>query len=217
MRAAFVSAAVIAVLAIPSQASAADVVDATTDFDGPATHRRGLILGTSLGFGAIGASGYPNNSTEIGDPTYYGASGLMTGSSSSLLIMGALTDYVNFGIWFGRQSAQNGDWRSSGGAGGFRVEGFPLFRVVPKLRDLGVFSQFGIGSATLDEKNSTYVGAKGVQSFLGAGAFYEWSLGHLLGGHAAIGPSLEYDSIWSRSIETNGMVLGLRLVWYGGT
>ncbi len=217
MRAAPVSALVLAAFAISSGARAADVVDATTDFDGPATHRRGFILGLSAGFGAIGASGYPNNSTEIGDPTYFGSSGMMAGNGGSLLIMGAISDYVNFGLWFGRQSAQNSDWRSSGGAGGFRVEGFPLFRVYPKLRDLGVFSAFGIGSASLDEKNSTYVGAKGVQSFLGAGVFYEWSLGHLLGGHAAIGPTLEYDSIWSRSIETNGMLLGLRLVWYGGS
>jgi hypothetical protein len=217
MRLALISAAAIVALAVPSLARAADVVDATTDFDGPAKHRRGFILGASLGFGAIGVSGYPNNSTEIGDSTYYGSSGLMAATGGSLLIMGALTDYVNFGVWFGRQSAQNGDWRSTGGAGGFRVEGFPLFRVYPKLRDLGVFSAFGIGSANLDEKNGTYVGAKGVQSYLGAGMFYEWSLGHLFGGHAAAGPSLEYDSIWSRSIETHGALLGLRIVWYGGT
>jgi hypothetical protein len=217
MRAALASVAVVAALAMSTRALAADVIDATTDFDGPPKHRHGLVLGTAIGYGPLGASGYPNNSTEIGDPNYYGASGMMIGGGNSVLVMGALTDYVNFGLWFGRQSAQNGYWKESGGAGGFRVEGFPLFYVVPKLRDLGVFSQFGIGSATLDEKNSTYVGAKGIQSYLGAGVFYEWTAFRLFGGHVALGPNVEYDTIWSRSIESNGLLFGIRVVWYGGS
>jgi hypothetical protein len=178
--------------------------------------RSGVAIGVSTGISVVGASGYPNDSTKIGDPNYYGASGLMVGSQQQLFIMGALSDYLNFGFWIGGSIARNSDWRSRGTAGGFRVEAFPLLKLVPKLGDLGVLAQFGIGSATLDALHGTYPGADGVQSMIGAGVFYEWNIAKLLGGHAALGPSLEYDAIYSKSIDRDGVVAGARFVWYGG-
>jgi hypothetical protein len=178
--------------------------------------RDGFVIGTAIGVSLVGASGYPNDSTKIGDPNYYGASGVMVGSQEQLFLMGALADYLNFGFWVGGSIAQNGDWRSRGTAGGFRVEAFPLFKLVPQLSDLGVLAQFGIGGATLDAKRGPYPGADGVQSMIGVGVFYEWSIAKLLGGHAAIGPSFEYDTIFSRSIDRDGAVASVRLVWYGG-
>jgi hypothetical protein len=191
-------------------------VDATTAFDPPPSRRSGIVIGTSLGVGLAGASGYPNDSTKVDDPQYYAASGFMTGGGGSVFVMGALADYVSFGFWFGLQRYGNGDWSSTGGGGGFRVEAFPLFYAVPALKDLGVLTQLGIGKATLDPKRGDYPGAEGLQSFVGAGAFYEWSLFKMLGGHFAGGPSLEYDAIFSRSIDRHGALLGARLVFYGG-
>ena len=199
--------------AVPTGAPPAD---ATTDFDGAPKKRAGVVIGLDLGVGLAGASGYPNDSNKIDDPNYYGASGMLTGTGGSIFFMGALADYLNFGFWFGRQSAQNGDWRSSGVGGGFRVEAFPLYTLLPKLSDLGVMAKFGIGSATLDAKRGEYPGADGVQSYLGAGVFYEWSLGRALGGHFALGPTLEFDAIYSRPIERHGLLAGGRFVWYGG-
>jgi hypothetical protein len=205
-----------AVSSAPAIAHAQEKQDATTAFDGQPQRRAGIVIGIAAGGGLVGASGYPNNATKIDDPAYYASSGVMGGTGGSLFVMGALADYVNFGFWFGTQNAQNGDWKSHGAAGGFRVEGFPLYSLFPALRDLALFSQLGIGSATLDAKRGDYPGADGVQSFIGAGAFYEWCIGKALGGHFAFGPSAEYDAIFSRSIERHGALFGARVVWYGG-
>jgi len=201
--------------ALPGDADPSKV-DATTAFDGPPQRRAGVVIGGSIGAGLAGASGYPNNATRIDDPAYYASSGLLTGTGGSIFVLGALADYVNFGFWFGTQSASSSDWKSRGIAGGFRVEAFPLVSLFPKLADLSLFSHFGVGGATLDATRGQYPGADGVQSFLGVGAFYEWCLGKFLGGHFAAGPSIEYDAIFSRSIDRRGMLLGARVVWYGG-
>src|ERR1700722_8632374 len=178
--------------------------------------RTGIQLGLILGGGVAGSAGYPNSATKIGDPDYYSASGLMYGSTFSLLIMGALSDYLNFGFWFGSGSFQNKDWRSTGGGGGFRLEVFPLYSLVPKLKNLGVAGQFGIGTTTLDAKFQANVSSDGNESFLGPAVFYEASIAKFLGGHAVLGPNLEYDVIQARSIERNGATLSLRAVFYGG-
>ncbi len=185
--------------------------------DAPAERRAGLVLGLGGGFGLGGASGYPNKATLIGDSASYSASDLMTGSGGSFLLMGAFTDYLNFGVWFGGGTFQSSGWRSTGGGGGFRVEAFPLYRLYPKLRDLGVFAQVGLGSATLATKRpGNYPTADGTQSFVGIGAFYEFAIAKVLGGHFAAGPSLEYDAIFARSIERHSALLGGRFVFYGG-
>jgi hypothetical protein len=218
MRFANVAAACVLCASVVASAPARadDAQDVTTAFDGPPTRRAGVVLGASFGVGLVGASGYPNSAQRIDDPAYFGASGLMTGTGTSILVMGALADYVNFGFWFGTQSAQNGDWKSHAVAGGFRVDAFPFVSLFPKLADLALFSHFGIGGATLDAKTGNYPGADGVQSFLGVGAFYEWCIGRALGGHFALGPSVEYDAVFSRSIDRHGMLAGARFVWYGG-
>jgi hypothetical protein len=183
----------------------------------PAERRSGVVLGTAIGYGLAGASGYPNNGTLIGSPAYYSSSTLMSGVNTSVFLMGALTDYLNFGVTLGGGTAQSKTWRSTSFAAGFRVEVFPLYGIYPKLRDLGVFTQLGFGRATLITKlPGNYPSASGSQSFVSAGAFYELSLVKLLGGHLAAGPSLEYDVINAASIERHGAVLSGRFVFYGG-
>jgi len=179
-------------------------------------YRSGLALGLTLGYGLAGTDGYPNSSSRIGDPAYYSSTDLLHGASWSFSILGALADYLNFGVWFGSGTYQSAAWTSTGGGGGFRVEVFPLLALVPSLKDLGVFAQLGLGSATARYKAAGYPDAHGVQSFVGAGAFYEWSLFHALGGHTALGPSVEYDSIFSQTITRTSANVGLRLAFYGG-
>jgi hypothetical protein len=135
----------------------------------------------------------------------------------SLFLMGALTDYLNFGLWFGNARYASAHWRSTGLGGGFRIEAFPLISLFPKLGDLAVFTQLGIGSTTLHTKlPGNYPDADGAQSYLSIGAFYEWSLFKALGGHIAGGPSIEYDVITTPSIERHAAVAGLRVAYYGG-
>jgi hypothetical protein len=207
------------VLAATAAAAAAiptDAPPASPDQDAPAKLRSGIVLGFSLGGGVVGASGYPNASSQIGDPTYYSASGFMTGTGGTFLLMGALADYLNFGFWFGTGTFSNGDWRSTGGGGGLRVELFPFVRVYPRLGGLAFLGQFGIGGANLTSTEPGHTEASGVQSFIGAGAFYEWSFGRFLGGHFGAGPSLEYDAMWSQPFERHGLLANARIVFYGG-
>jgi hypothetical protein len=178
--------------------------------------RSGIVLGLQFGWGAAGSSGYPNNASKINDPNYYSASDLLGGSGGTFLVMGALADYVNFGIWFGGGTFESKDWKSTGGGAGLRVDLFPLYVLVPKLRDLAVFGQFGLGSTKLEAKAGGYEPAVGVQSYLGAGVFYEWSLFRMLGGHVSGGPSLEYDAIYSLSAERHSLMVGGRFAFYGG-
>jgi hypothetical protein len=182
----------------------------------PRDLRRGLVVGFDFGASLGGASGYPNNSSDIGNPDEYSASGFAAGTYASIFVMGALSDYISVGFWYGHRALHNADWRSGGDGGGLRVEGFPLVGLVPKLSGLGVLAQFGIGSGQLSATGASGAESNGTQSFGGAGVFYEWSFGHVLGGHLAAGPSLEYDAIWTRPFEQHGLVATLRFVFYGG-
>jgi hypothetical protein len=179
--------------------------------------RAGVVVGVSVGGGVGAASGYPNDATKIGDPAYHSASGAMLGSSTSFLLMGALSDYLNFGFWFTRAVSQNGDWRSECNGGGLRVDVFPLIVEVPRLRGLGLFGQFGIGGGNLASKTASGgPGSSGTQSFVAAGGFYEWSFWRFAGGHFGAGPSLEYDAVFSQPFERHGLLATARLVFYGG-
>lgn len=208
------------VFAAASQAAATGVPqgDITPVTQLPADHRyrSGIVLGLSLGVGIGSASGYPNNSQEIGDPAYYSAGGFMGGGYGQLFILGALSDYLSFGFWYGHSDLRNSDWRSVGNGGGFRLEVFPLVGVYPALQGLGILANLGIGSGNLFTSNPQLPEAVGTQSFGGVGIFHEWGFGYGRGGHFAFGPALEFDAIWSQPFEQHGVVGSARLVWYGG-
>jgi hypothetical protein len=188
----------------------------SNDLDAPHRFRGGAVIGLTVGAGLVGASGYPNDINRIGDPSYYSASAWMVGTGATLFVMGALTDYLSFGFWYAHSAASNADWRSSGDGGGLRVEAFPLVGLLPRLQGMGLLAQFGLGSGSLTSKRSGLPEANGTQSFAGVGAFYEWSFGHLLGGHFGAGPNLEFDAIWSLPFERHGLTASARLVFYGG-
>ena len=191
------------------------VLPSPNELEAPHRFRSGVALGFSLGAGLVGASGYPNDSSKIGEQSYYSASGWMLGTAQSLFVMGALSDYISVGFWYAHATAANGDWRSNGNGGGLRVEVFP-FAGIQRFAGLGLLGQFGLGGGSLSAKQPGYPEATGTQSFVLAGVFHEWSSGHVLGGHFAIGPSLEYGAIWSQSFERHGLTANARLVFYGG-
>ncbi|HLK41528.1 MAG TPA: hypothetical protein VKU41_32490 [Polyangiaceae bacterium] len=178
--------------------------------------RSGIAVGFALGGGLAGGSGYPNNATQIGDPAHYVSSGWMGGTTETILAMGAIADYLNFGFFFSHASFENGYFRSNGNGGGLRVEAYPFVRLYPRLSGAGFFGQFGIGGGNLVSKQPNGGGAEGTQSFVGAGALYEWSVVKIFGGHVAVGPSLEYDAIFSQPFERHGLLATARVVFYGG-
>jgi hypothetical protein len=185
----------------------------------PAAHslRSGLVFGVSFGAGIGRGSGYPNDSSKIGDPSYYWSSGWMPGTGESVFVMGAFADYFSFGFFYQGAVYRNADLRSGGEGGGLRIEAFPLAIVYPRLANLGGLAEFGIGTAGLDSrKNVPAPAAGGTQSFAGIGVFYEWPFAHLLGGHLAAGPILEYDAIWTQPFDRYGLLASVRVAFYGG-
>jgi hypothetical protein len=205
----------------PRDASAADETASTEPPSPPAARRGGLLIATSLGQGLYQTSGYPNSADKIGDPKYYSATGAMIGAGFNFFIMGALTDVINFGFWFGGSSAENDHWRASGGGGGFRVDAFPFalskhdFKHVP-VKDLGFFGQFGVGNVKLEAKHGKSPGADGAESFIAAGVFLDLKVARMLGGHLALGPQLDYEVIKSTSAERHGGAFAVRIAFYGG-
>ncbi len=209
------------VFAAASQGAAAalptgDGVTPVTQLTAAHQYRSGIAVGLSLGAGLGSASGYPNNSQDIGNPAYYSAGGFMAGGVGQLFLMGALSDYLSFGFWFGHTSLRNPDWTSNGNGGGFRIEVFPLVGWVPALHGLGVLANLGIGSGSLDSTHAGLNSANGTQSFGGIGLFHEWAFAFTGAGHFAFGPALEFDAIWSQPFEQHGLVASARLAFYGG-
>jgi hypothetical protein len=185
----------------------------------PVSHhyRSGLVLGFSLGGGVAGASGYPNNSSDIGNEADYSASGFMLGTTQSIFLMGALSDYVSFGFMFNHGLYRNPSFYANTDGVGFRVEGYPLAGFGPRWQGLAGFAQFGFGTGDLVSKPPNLPDASGTQSFGAAGIFYEWSVGIMRsGGHIGIGPSLEYDAVWTQPYEYHGLVASLRIAFYSG-
>jgi hypothetical protein len=89
-------------------------------------------------------------------------------------------------------------------------------KLLPALADTAAFAQLGFGTTELQAKGP-YPTADGSQSFFGIGAHHEFRLAKLLGGHAALGPSVEYDLIRAQTAERHWLTVGLRVAWYGGS
>ncbi len=180
-------------------------------------HRAGIAIGGSFGVGFASASGYPNDVKLIGSPDYYNHTPLLVGTSQSLFVMGAISDYVNVGPMISWATFDTPQWRSVGFGVGFRVEVFPLVELVPTFADTAVFTQLGVGATEARAKGGDFPSADGAQSFAGIGLHHEFRLSRLLGGHVAGGPFVEYDAIFSDSAERHWLTAGLRLAWYGGS
>jgi len=211
----------VALFAAPSQTAAAAIplgesVTPVTELPSAHQVRSGLVVGLSLGAGIGGASGYPNNSSDIGNPADYSAAGWMLGTTESVFVMGALSDTFSFGFLFSHGLFKNSDFSSTGDGVGFRIEAFPLVGLVPRLQGLGLLGQFGVGAGNLVARPPGLPEAQGTQSFGGAGVFYEWSFGRKGGAHIGLGPGLEYDAIGSRPFESHGLVGSVRMAFYSG-
>lgn len=204
-------------VAVPSLAAQAEGAEPdVASLNRPAERRAGVVIGVAPGAGVAALTGYPNNPKYIGNPAAYATSGAMIGGDNALMLMGALADMVNFGIWYGASTHENDTWRSDGRGIGFRVEGFPLYGMGGGFRDFGFAGQFGVGFSSLRRKDTGEEVADGAQSFIGFGPFYEWNLGRGMGGHFALGPFAQYNLITARSIDRHSANFGLRLAFYGG-
>jgi hypothetical protein len=199
----------------PAPSSADKVAPGTDPIDAPAKYRSGVCFGASFGLGTFTVAGYPNSALRLNDPAYHYASGPVVAFADRLFLMGALADTFNFGIWLGGMTGENDKTKALASGGGFRMEAFPLFHVAPQLRNFGFIAQVGVGGAIADKK-MTLLSVDGTQSFLGAGALYEFKHGHFIGLHSTIGVELEYQYVTSQSIDSHGVFAAARFAFYGG-
>ncbi|MBS2011925.1 MAG: hypothetical protein JST00_03470 [Deltaproteobacteria bacterium] len=226
MRFGLVPAAIMtALLAFSGAASADSATGPTPGVDKPEDpamrpieheRRAGLVIAFTPGIAFAGSSGYPNDAKLIGNPAYYSESPMLVGATGSLLIMGALTDYLSFGFVINTARFETEKWKSTGTAFGFRAEVYPLLKLVPTFADTAIYGQAGIGGTELQAKGP-YPSADGMQSFLGLGVHHEFRFTRLLGGHLSGGPFIEYDAIFAQSAERHWLASGFRLAFYGGT
>ncbi len=176
------------------------------------TRRGGFTFGLygAMSFGTV--SGYPNDLAKLGDPQYRSATSGV-GSGGTLYLGGTLTDWFTFGFGLAQSSFGSSKIGTKGTAFVFHIEAFPLFTMGGGYRDVGIFTDFGTGTATIlrrdDQKEFS---ASGSLSIAGFGAFWEpWRAGHFVAGPFAL---VEYQ-------ESNSMVrtfgeVGLRGAFYGG-
>jgi hypothetical protein len=215
MRRALLALALGVALGAPAAARAED--QPAQGMDAKPTRRNGFLIGTSGGFGLSSVVGYPNGARFIDNPDFRSETGAMLASGGQVFIMGALTDYLNFGFFMGGGSAQNEDFKESRAGGGIRADVFPFFYAVPALRDLGFRAAFGVGGTSLEIKRpGSWPNADGTQSLIGLGVFHETLRLDGLGGHFVFCPTLDYDLITSRSATGHSLGLGARIAWYGG-
>lgn len=178
--------------------------------------RAGLVIGVAPGIAFAGASGYPNNARLVGNGDFYSESPMLVGTSTTYFLMGALTDYLSFGPMVNIANFESDSWKSTGLGIGFRVEAFPLVRLLPMLADSAIYGQAGVGATELQAKGN-YPSADGTQSFAGIGLHHEFRFFRMLGGHVSGGPYVEYDAIFATSAERHWASVGFRIAWYGGS
>lgn len=186
------------------------------DYDGalsnaPAQRRSDVTIGAELGPIGAAAAGYPNEIGKLDNPEYRASTGFGLGQRASLWLGGALRDWFTFGIGIDAVKFQHNGYISQSSGFIFRVEAYPAFAEGGVWRDLGLAADFGLAAMKLT-KDGTDSADGGSMSLVGLGAFWEtWRPGSF-----AIGPSLEYQYLFSPSMQAHSVLLGFRFAFYGG-
>ncbi len=193
----------------PAAAQAAE-----KDWDGGysivAQRRSGFAGSLGLGIGMGSISGYPNAVSKIDDPAYRSSTGAAPGSTFSLWLGGALRDWFTFGLGVSSLGAGSGDVKGSSTAFVIHIEGFPLWSLGGRLRDLAVFTNVGAGGLTIEGGPEKADG--GLMSVLGLGTSYEL----FRFGYFTLGPVVEGGYRFSPSATAYGVFAGVRTTFYGG-
>lgn len=212
----FVLVLLSALVVAPSTALAAGPTDPATnaEIDVPAKFRDGFTPSATFHSGIAHVSGYPNDARAINNPDFYSSSDLLYGTSFSFHLGYALTDYLSAGFMVNVDHFESAHWREHGLGVGIRLDAFPLARFYPRLADLAIFGEVGVGSVSLNPKVGSYPNSDGTQSYVGTGAFYELTLARIKKGHLALAPELKYTHIDSMSVNADSLTAGLRLAYY---
>jgi hypothetical protein len=179
----------------------------------PATRRSGLTAGFlgGVAFGTV--AGYPNDFSKIDVPGFRSATSGV-GSSGTLYVGGALTDWFTFGLGLSRSSYGSERLVTASTAYLFHLEAFPLFSRGGRARDIGLFADFGTGTATVRRRtDAAELSSSGSLSIGGVGVFWEtWRLGD----HVALGPLAAWHYERSLAMTRYFGEVGIRMSVYGG-
>jgi hypothetical protein len=203
--------ALVAPLAAPEAAFAADADDGAPVKATPAVRREGLWFGLSGGVAVASASGYRNDVAEIGLSEFEASTGVGVSSGGAVWLGGSLADWLSVGL--GVQSVGfEGDGLEASGFGlNIRIETFPLFYRGGPWQDLGVALLAGTGSLDVKRADETVAEGEGT-SLVGLGAFFEpWRFWRF-----STGPDISYTHQFSRSMSAHQLVVGWRLAFYRG-
>jgi hypothetical protein len=203
----------IALALLLASSSAAAASDSGADFDpGKALRRSDFAFGASLAGGFGTASGYPNDVSKLGDERYYASSGPGGGTSTTLWLGGALSDWLVFGVGFSGCTFAGSGTLSQGGAFIAHVEGFPLFYRGGAFHDLALVGDFGVGGRTIKRASET-IADGGAVSFIAVGLLWEpLRMGHHFNG----GPILQVTQQFSDTIQATMVTGGFQIAYYGG-
>lgn len=176
----------------------------------PKTERRGdFTLGASAGLLVGNATGYPNEVGKIDNSAYVADPGPGVGYHYTVWLGGALRDWFTFALGLDGLSYQRRGMDVAGTGFVFRVEVFPLFDAFPQGRDLGLYGSVGLGGLTIKEGSETRADG-GAMSLVGLGAFYE----PLRFGSFSAGPTVEYQQLFSQTVNMQSATAGMRLAFY---
>lgn len=177
----------------------------------PSVRRSGIVVGISTGLALSSASGYRNDVAEIGVPEFEVDTGLGVNRGTALWLGGALADWLTISAGFSGGSYEKDGLSTSGSILHLRIDTFPLFWRGGLWQDVGVSLVAGTGNVSV-ERGDERVARGEATSAVGAGVFFEpirfWQ--------CSTGPDVSYNHQFSRSISSHQLVIGWRLVLYGG-
>jgi hypothetical protein len=204
---------VVLALLFASSNAAADVGDNGADYDpGKALRRSDFAFGANFAGGFGIGSGYPNDVAKIGVDRYHASTGPGGGTTTTLWLGAALSDWLVFGLGFSGGTFAGAGTLSQGGAIVVHVEGFPLFYRGGAFHDLALVGDFGVGGRTIKHASVTTADG-GAASFIAVGLLYEpIRLGSPFNG----GPILQVAQQFSDSIEATMVTLGFQVAYYAG-
>jgi len=177
----------------------------------PNRRRSEVTLGATAGVVTGIASAFPNEIAKIDDPRFESSTGFGAGGYGSAWLGGALSDWLTFGIGGAGGSMNGSRGHASLGAFLFRVETYPMIGLGGALGDVGIFTDLGLGTLTVEEGDKEK-GEGGALSFVGVGALFE----AVRFGHFALGPNAEYMHLWSVTGTVHAAHIALRIAYYGG-
>ena len=135
-----------------------------------------VVTASSSSFGGAGASGYPNNYNQIGNPDYFSSSNLMARHRQRALHRRRARRLAQLRLLVRRVRAP-----AATGIDRQRRRlprrGVSAVRAVPTLKNLGMEAQSG-SAARRSRRSAATTRRPRHQSFIGMGSFYEFTLFH---------------------------------------